>query len=82
MFTLRKLNSKGVELNFILGDSYTLIHKERNPKEFERNNELFKFNDNIYALVYGLDASNPHLISSDQDSYIMVNGKTVDVINK
>lgn len=35
MFALRKITNDGLEMNFSLGDSYTLVIKERSPKEFE-----------------------------------------------
>lgn len=35
MFTLRKITKTGVEMNFDLGNHYTLITKERSPEEFE-----------------------------------------------
>lgn len=36
MFILRRISGDGVEMNFALGDSYTLVHSERNPQEFKR----------------------------------------------
>jgi hypothetical protein len=33
MFTLRKITKTGVEMNFDLGNHYTLITKERSPEE-------------------------------------------------
>lgn len=36
MFTLRKITQTGVEMNFNLGDSYTLVTKENSPEEFEK----------------------------------------------
>ena len=35
MFALRKITNDGLEMNFSLGDSYTLVTKDRSPKEFE-----------------------------------------------
>lgn len=35
MFALRKISSNGGEINFDLGDYYSLITKERSPEEFE-----------------------------------------------
>ena len=35
MFVLRKITGSGVEINIEMGDGYTLITKECNPKEFE-----------------------------------------------
>jgi len=36
MFILRRVSSKGIEMNFNLGDQYTLIQKDRNHEEFYR----------------------------------------------
>lgn len=33
LFTLRKITKTGVEMNFDLGNHYTLITKERSPEE-------------------------------------------------
>lgn len=37
MFTLRKITKTGVEMNFDLGNHYTLITKERSPEEGVKN---------------------------------------------
>ena len=42
MFILRKISGSGVEMNFNLGDSYTLITKEHNEKEFNEMAEKNK----------------------------------------
>jgi hypothetical protein len=36
MFVLRKITGDGVQMNFSLGESYTLILKENNPEDFKR----------------------------------------------
>lgn len=36
MFTLRRFSSDGIEMNHIVGDNYTYINRERNPKEFRK----------------------------------------------
>lgn len=38
MYTLRKITGEGVQMNFCLGKSYTVITEEKNPKQYE---ELF-----------------------------------------
>ena len=35
MFILRRISSKGVQMNQIVGSGYTYIDKFRNPEEFE-----------------------------------------------
>lgn len=42
MFTLRKITgTERVEMNIFLGESYTLIDRERNKAEFERTYKVF-----------------------------------------
>lgn len=41
MYTLRKIAENGVEYNTSLGNEYTLIHSERNVKEFNESFKLF-----------------------------------------
>lgn len=72
MFILRKINSRGVEMNFSLGESYTLITKEHNPDEFKDMVKSGGVLDDaiIYGFVSGKDAK-IHQLSSQQRSYIM-----------
>jgi hypothetical protein len=51
MFILRKITKTGVEMNFDLGNHYTLITKERSPEEFEKGVKDHPFYDDIYAFV-------------------------------
>lgn len=51
MFTLRKITQTGVEMNFNLGDSYTLVTKENSPEEFEKVLKEHPFYGDIYAFV-------------------------------
>lgn len=39
MLVLRRISGDGVEMNHVVGDSYTYIHREINPKQFR---ETFK----------------------------------------
>nr|DAH01352.1 MAG TPA: hypothetical protein [Crassvirales sp.] len=52
MFALRKITSDGLEMNFNLGDSYTLVTKDRSPKEFEDKMKDHSFYDKTYAFIY------------------------------
>ena len=54
MFTLRKISGEGIEMNFSLGASYTLVTKEHNPKEFAETSLIFwkkKNPENTYGFV-------------------------------
>lgn len=49
MYTLRKLTTDGVEMNFELGSSYVVVKKENSVKEFERAfREIIIGNNNIF----------------------------------
>ena len=48
MFALRKISSNGGEINFDLGDNYSLITKERSPEEFE--DKMISFKSNLEKL--------------------------------
>lgn len=83
MFTLRKITGSGdVQLNFYLGKSYTLVHHERNPKDFEETRLKLGYGvDDVFAFVSDEDG---HIfaLSPNQANYIMINGKTVDYVTK
>jgi len=70
MFTLRRITSYGVELNTVLGSSYTLITAERNPKEFEEAKIKFQLGDEVYGFVSDENGRMQQL-SIKQTSYIM-----------
>lgn len=36
MLVLRRISSEGVEMNHVVGDNYTYIHRDTNPEEFRR----------------------------------------------
>jgi len=82
MFVLRKINEERVELNFIIGNDYTLFDKKTSPEEFERQKERFNLDDCIFAVIYGLDKNRPLLISKSHQNYIMLDGKTIDVLTE
>lgn len=43
MYTIRRITESGVEMNKSLGDSYTLVHRAYNYKEFSK----------VYERIYG-----------------------------
>lgn len=79
MFILRKITGNGGELNFALGDSYSLILKDKNPKEFKEVlyvNGHNAFLDDIYGFI-GYGDSKFHMLFISHFNYIMTeNGKT------
>lgn len=78
MFTLRKITGDGVELNFILGSSYTLITKDKNPEEFEAARTHLKYDEGeTFGFVSDEDGKMLALFPRQQN-FIMINGKTVD----
>lgn len=50
MFALRKITKDGLEMNFSLGDYYSLITKERSPEEFEDKMKDHPNYDEAYVL--------------------------------
>lgn len=79
MFILRKITGNGGELNFALGDSYSLILKDTNPKEFKEVLSLgghSAFEDDLYGFITYGDCQHQMLFKK-QFNYIMTeNGKT------
>lgn len=75
MFTLRKITNDGLEMNFSLGDSYTLVTKERSPKEFEDKMKDHPFYDKAYALIYCKDEILP-LYKTQKNYIVSENGTT------
>lgn len=82
MFILRKVSGRklngGIEHNFNLGESYSLVTKEENPEEFKNAIERGDIVDDpiIYGYVIGKDCE-MHQLSVQQESYIMTDsGKT------
>lgn len=77
MFTLRKITQTGVEMNFNLGDSYTLVTKENSPEEFEKGLKEHLFYGDIYAFVSWNNEILP--LYKNQKNYIVSeSGKTYD----
>lgn len=82
MYTLRRISSRGIEMNFNLGDSYTVIRKEDSPDHFELEYKALGLTDEkVFALVSkeGGDAIYPLYLN--QGNYIVgPDGKTLDNI--
>lgn len=75
MFTLRKITKDGLEMNFSLGDYYSLITKERSPEEFEDKMKDHPNYDEAYAFIYWKDEILP--LYKNQYNYIVSeNGTT------
>lgn len=82
MFTLRKITGDGVEMNFYLGKSYTLILQEKNPKEFQDMRQHLGYEPGeTFGFISGDDGQVLGLFPK-QSNYIMVGGKTVDYLSK
>ncbi len=80
MYTLRRITGKGVEMNFGLGGSYTIIHKDSACDEFERDLENFENtypDSEIYCFVWSENGT-PYPLFKNQQAYIMTDsGKTL-----
>lgn len=82
MFTLRKITGDGVELNFFLGKSYTLVTQDRNPEEFEKTRKHLGYDvDETYGFISDEDGHTFGLFPKQQN-YIMIKGQTVAHITK
>lgn len=82
MFTLRKMTGNGVQMNFYLGKSYTMVHHEKNPEEFEQARKKLGYDaEDVFGFVSDEDGHTFALFPK-QANYIMINGKTVDYITK
>jgi hypothetical protein len=76
MFVLRKISAEGIQLNFSLGSSYTLVRKDENPKEFERQLGNCPHPENTYGIIHGENAQ-PHYLYANHHNFIMASdGKT------
>lgn len=90
MFTLRRFNSQGVEMNQILGESYTFIHRQINPEQFRASfhthfckphvADLDETADDdtkrVYAFVFDTNGA-AYPLYKNQKAYIMTeNGNT------
>lgn len=92
MYTLRRISSRGVEMNHFLGKSYTLVTLEKSRDEFISNYRLlfqWEFddtpkgsdNENIFALISNEDGSHVQPLYSNQQNYVMgSDGKTLSTI--
>ena len=79
MFILRRLSeTEGVEMNFDLGRSYTVIRKVDQPNEFERIKKQQDIeSDKVMAFVSSENGVDCHAVYSNQLSFIMTeSGKT------
>lgn len=76
MFILRKITKTGVEMNFDLGNHYTLITKERSPEEFEKGVKDHPFYDDIYAFVGWKEEEILPLYKNQKNYIVFENGTT------
>ncbi len=79
MFILRKISSDHVEMNFIVGKSYSLITESGNPNDFKRLSKSFWGKDTEVENTYGFICGEfePLPLFKNQFNYIMTgDGKT------
>lgn len=67
---LRKITGTGVEMNFDIGDSYTLIHKEHNPDEFAKHTPTHE--DTCFAYL-AYNGGQILELYNTQHNYVMYN---------
>tara|TARA_R110000868_G_scaffold119513_1_gene317245 strand:- start:1075 stop:1353 length:279 start_codon:yes stop_codon:yes gene_type:complete len=79
MYTLRRISSDGVEINQLIGSSYTLIRKSTNNDRFNECLEKQKEyvggdGERIFAFIsFDVDLSHgaPQPLYSNQQNYVM-----------
>lgn len=79
MFALRKITHKGIEINFNLGDSYSLITKDFAPEEYMRlmNTMNDVYDDKpVYGFVTGVDGTPIPLCKNQKNYIVSENGAT------
>ena len=78
MFVLRRLTSKNVERNTILGESYLLIDAERNLGDFEKSLDVLKCDrDDVYGFISYDEGSKLIPLYKKSVYFIMIgNGQT------
>lgn len=77
MYTLRRISGNGVEMNFALGDSYTVVSKQSAPEEFEKNMNDFVDaypGGEIYAFVWTVNGTDVYPLFKGQQAYVMTPG--------
>jgi len=77
MYTLRRISEKGIEMNFSLGNSYTVVHKQSAPDEFEKDMSTFKNtypDGEIYCFVWAVNGTDVYPLFKGQQAYIMTPG--------
>lgn len=75
MFYLRRISGNGIEMNFDLGNSYTLIDKQKNPHEFKMHEEhMGGVDEKTYAFIACHSGSIVYQLYDGQLNYIMSEG--------
>jgi hypothetical protein len=94
MYTLRRISTEGVEMNFNLGNQYTLFTKEKSLESFNKcvgeiftesahQDSLKQAEDlEIYAFIAAENGAENYPLYANQRSYIMTaQGQTFDNIS-
>ena len=94
MYTLRQIKKDGREINFYLGENYTIYTKEKTPKDIERLIDLWygkvKPSDEVtfnqvnmtFAFIDSSNINSEIPLLSEDDNYIVgVSGKTFQKIS-
>ena len=76
MFILRKIKkSDNTEMNFVLGEAYTLVLQDRSPDTFIEASQFTSQTDNLYGVIHSDTGS--HCLWSTHHNYIVCsNGQT------
>ncbi len=88
-FILRRISTRGVEMNFALGGKYTVVHKAEAPEEFHRDLRrhhgvydgnpvdsvsALPVDESIYAFVGSEGGLDIYPLYINQSNYIMTDG--------
>ncbi len=84
MFVLRRITSRQVTTNTVIGESYTLFDAERNPEDYSKFLEVLKVgeDDDVYGFISHNDGNKLIPLYRKSVYFIMMcNGRTFENIS-
>lgn len=83
MFILRRISGAGIEMNHALGNSYTVVHKDRNPEEFARDLAVVRSDPEETVAIISDESGKALCAFRKQHSYIMTSdGGTFSTVHR
>lgn len=83
MYSLRKITGDSTELNFYLGDSYTLVYKRLSPEEFKKaeDHHLTVDKEKCFGIIFYNDGKESVPLFDTQENYIMIENRIYDKLD-